>query len=136
MVLHVARTADVFRVGRTAREFVEDHAVGLGHDVGEHVETAAVGHAVHDFAHAALAAVLDHGFQRRDHRFTAIKAEALGADILLAEELLVLLASITFEDCAFLRRQPIVLSAPSIRSWKKRCSSTSAMCIFKANCAQ
>ena len=89
VILHVARAADIVRVCRTAREFVEDHAVGLGHHVGEHVQAPAVGHPVDDLAHARAAAVLDHGFQRRDHGFAAIKAEALGADVFLGEEFLV-----------------------------------------------
>ena len=93
VILHVAGSADVFRVGRAAREFVEDHAIGLGHHVGEHVEAAAVGHAIDDLAHAAAAAILDHGFQRRDHGFAAVEAEALGADVLLAEEAFVLFAA-------------------------------------------
>ena len=36
--------------------------------------------------------MLDHRFQGRDHRLAAIQAKALGADILLAEEFLILLA--------------------------------------------
>ena len=72
---------------------MEDDLVGLGEDVREDVQAAAVGHAVHDFLHAQRAAVLDHGFQRRDHGFAAVEAEALRADVLLAEELLVLFAA-------------------------------------------
>src|SRR3546814_2041332 len=47
-------------------------------------------HAEHDLAHAVLAAVFDHAFERGDHALAAIEAEALGADVFLAEELLVL----------------------------------------------
>ena len=93
VILHVAAAADIIGVGRAAREFVEDHAVGLGHHVGEHVQPPAVGHAVDDLAHARAAAVLDHRFQRRDHRFAAVEAEALGADIFLGEEFLVAFAA-------------------------------------------
>ena len=93
VVFHVARTTHVFGVGRAAREFVEDHAIGLGHHVGEHVKPAAVGHAVDNLAHAAGTAILDHGFQRRDHRFPAVQAKTLGADVLLAQELFVLFAA-------------------------------------------
>ena len=35
-----------------------------------------------------MAAVLDHRLKHGDHRFTAVQAEALGADVLLAEEIL------------------------------------------------
>ena len=93
VVFDVARTAHVFGIGSAARKFVEDHAVWLGQHVGEHVEPAAVGHAVNDFAHAALSAVFDHGFKRRDHRFPAIKPEPLGPDIFAAEEFLILLTA-------------------------------------------
>ena len=48
-------------------------------------------HAIDDFANAQLTAIFDDGFERGDHRFTAIKAEALGADIFLGEEFFVLL---------------------------------------------
>src|SRR3546814_7354501 len=90
MIFDVARTADILGVGRAAREFVEDRAIGLAHHVGEHVEPAAMRHAEHDLAHAVLAAVFDHAFERGDHALAAIEAEALGADVFLAEELLVL----------------------------------------------
>ncbi len=91
VIFHVARPADIVGVGRTTGEFMKDHAIGLGHHVGEHVEAAAMRHAVHDLAHAILAAVLDDRLHRGDHRFTAVEAEALGPDILLAEELFPLL---------------------------------------------
>ncbi len=54
VIFHVARTADIVGIGAAARKFVEDHAVGLGHHVGEHVQPAAMGHAVDDLAHAQL----------------------------------------------------------------------------------
>ncbi|GIX20402.1 MAG: hypothetical protein KatS3mg120_2078 [Erythrobacter sp.] len=50
-----------------------------------------MGHAIDDLAHARAAAMLDHRLERGDHRFPAIKPEALGADIFLGEEFLVLL---------------------------------------------
>ena len=93
MVLHIARTADVFRVGAATRKFVEDNLVGFAHHVGEHVEPAAVGHAVDDLANTLLAAVFDDSFQRRDHGFAAIEAEALGPDVFLAEERFILFAA-------------------------------------------
>ena len=93
VILHVARTADILGVRAATGKFVEDHPVGLGQHVRQHVEAAAVRQAVDDLAHAQLAAILDDSFQRRDHGFAAIQPEPLGADILLAEELLVLLAA-------------------------------------------
>ena len=91
VIFHITRTADIFGVGRAARKFVEDDAIGFGHHIGEHVEAAAMRHAIDDFAHAQMAAIFDDGFERRDHRFAAIKAEALGADIFFGEEFLILL---------------------------------------------
>ena len=51
----------------------------LAHDLRQHVEPPAVGHADHDLAHAERAAALDDLLQRRDHRLGAVEAEALGA---------------------------------------------------------
>ena len=47
-----------------------------------------MGHAEHDLLHAELAAALDDLLQRRDQRFAAVEAEALGAGVLDVEELL------------------------------------------------
>ena len=47
-----------------------------------------MGHAEHDFLHAERAAALDDLLQRRDQRFAAVEAEALGALVLDVEELL------------------------------------------------
>ena len=93
VVFHIARTADIVGIGAAARKFVEDDLVRLGHYVREHVQPAAMRHAVNDLAHARLAAIFDDGFESGDHRFPAIEAEALGPDIFLGEELLELLAS-------------------------------------------
>ena len=87
MIFHVAGAFDIVRVGRAALEFVEDGAVGLAQHVDEHVQPPAMRHAENDLAHAELAAALDDLLQRRDHRFGAIQAEALGAGIFLIEEL-------------------------------------------------
>jgi len=91
MIFDVARTADILRVGGAARKFVEDNAERLCHHIGEHVQATAMRHAVHDFAHAILAAIFDDRFHRRDHRFAAVQPEPLGPDVLLAEEFLPLL---------------------------------------------
>ena len=91
MIFDVARAADILGIGGAAGEFGEDRAIGLAHDVGEHVEPAAMGHAEDDRRDAILAAIFDHRLERRDHRFAAVEAEALGADIFAGEELLPLL---------------------------------------------
>ena len=45
-------------------------------------------HADHDFLHAEIAAALDDLLQRRDQRFGAVEAEALGAGELEVAEFL------------------------------------------------
>ena len=101
VIVHVARAADILRTRRSAGKFVEDHSVWLGHDVREYVETSAVRHPVDDLADAVRAAILDHRFERGDHCFAAIEAKALGADILLREEVFVFLAADhRLQDCA------------------------------------
>ena len=60
----------------------------LGHDLRQHVEPAAVGHADDDVFDAERAAALDDLLERRDHRFAAVEAEALGAGELEVAELL------------------------------------------------
>ena len=88
VVLHVAGAADVFRVGRAAAELVEDRLVGLAHEVGQDVQAAAVRHAEHHFLQAQLTAALEDLLETRNHRLGAFQAEALGAGVLLVEELL------------------------------------------------
>ena len=61
---------------------------GLRHHLREHVEPAAMRHAEHDVADAEAAAALDDLLERRDERFRAVEAEALGAGILEVDELL------------------------------------------------
>ena len=86
MVLHVGRALDVLGIGGIALELREDRGVGLAHEVGEHVEPAAMGHADDDLVQAELAAALEDLLQRRDQRFAAVEAEALGAGVFLVEE--------------------------------------------------
>ena len=62
MVFDVARPTNIVGVCTAPRKFVEDHPIGFGHHVREHVEATAVGHAVNDLAHAELATVFDDGF--------------------------------------------------------------------------
>jgi len=66
---------------------MEDHPVGLAHDVGQHIEAAAVGHAHGDLLHAHLATALDDLLQGGNDRFRALQAEALCAGVLGMEEL-------------------------------------------------
>ena len=47
-----------------------------------------MGHADHDLLDAELAAALEDLLERRDHRFAAVEAEALGAGVLDVEEAL------------------------------------------------
>ena len=80
MVFHVARAFDVAGRGSAALEFVKDLAIGLGHQIGEHVQPPAMAHAQNDLGDAQLAAALDDLLQRRHHRLAAVEPEALGAD--------------------------------------------------------
>jgi hypothetical protein len=75
-------------MGRAALELVEDRPVGLGHDIGQHVQAPAMRHADDDLVEAELAATLDDLLERRHHRFAAVEPEALGAGIFHVEEAL------------------------------------------------
>ena len=88
MILDVARAFDLVGVGRAALELVEQRAVRLAHHLGQHVEAAAMRHADDDVADTETAAALDDLLQRRDQRFAAVEAEALGAGELDVAELL------------------------------------------------
>ncbi len=88
MVFHVARALDLVGVGRASLELVEDRPVGLAHDIGEHVQASAMGHADDDLADAELPAALDDLLERRHRGFATVEAEALGAGILHVEEAL------------------------------------------------
>ncbi|MPL74173.1 hypothetical protein SDC9_19983 [bioreactor metagenome] len=88
VIFHVARTVDIVGLVGTALEFVEDRPVGLHHHVGQHAQPAAVRHAEDHLFQAEVAAALDDLFHRRDQRFAAIKAEALGAHVFHVQELL------------------------------------------------
>ncbi len=88
VILDVARAVGVVGRGRAALELVEDRAMRLRQNMGEHVEPAAMGHAERNVLHAERAAALDDLLQRRDHRFAAVEAEPLGAGELEVGELL------------------------------------------------
>ena len=88
VILHIARAFDVVGLERAALELLEDGAQRLRHHVGEHVETAAVGHAHRDFPHAQMAAALDDLLERGNDQFRAIEAKALGAGVFEIAEFL------------------------------------------------
>ena len=88
VIFDVARALDLVGHGGAALELVEQHAVRLCHHLREHVEPAAMRHAEHDLLHAEIAAALDDLLERRDQRFAAVEAEALGAGELHVAELL------------------------------------------------
>ena len=79
MIFDVAGALDRVGIGRAALEFMEQRAMRLAHHLGQHVEAAAMRHADHDLLHAEIAAALDDLLQRRNQRFAAVEAEALGA---------------------------------------------------------
>ncbi len=88
VVLHVARALDLVGMGRAALELVEDRPVGLGHDIGQHVQAPAMRHADDDLVQAELAAAFDDLLERRHHGFATVEPEALGAGIFHVEEAL------------------------------------------------
>src|SRR3954447_170899 len=88
MVLDVAGTFDRIRIGGATLEFMKQRAVRLAHHLGQHVEPAAMRHAQNDFLHAEIAAALDDLLERRDQRFSAVEAEALGSGELEVAEFL------------------------------------------------
>src|SRR6201992_665476 len=79
MIFDVAGAFDRVGVGGAALEFMKQRAMRLAQHLGQDVEAAAMRHADHDFLDAEIAAALDDLLQRRDQRFTAVEAEALGA---------------------------------------------------------
>src|SRR3546814_8283007 len=81
----------IFRIGGAAGKFVENDAKAFGEHIGKDVQTASMGHAIDDFAHAIMRTIFDDAFRRRNHGFAAIQPEPLGADIFLAEEFFILL---------------------------------------------
>jgi hypothetical protein len=87
VILDVARAQDVVAAGRTL-ELAEDRGIGLAHDVGEHVEPAAMRHAEDDLVDAELGTPADHGLHGGNRTLAAVEPEPLGARELDVEELL------------------------------------------------
>src|SRR5882672_4583070 len=67
---------------------MKQRAMRLAHHLGQHVEPAAMRHAQNDFLHAEIATALDDLLERRNQRFSAVEAEALGAGELEVAEFL------------------------------------------------
>src|SRR3546814_2171359 len=79
VVLHVAGALDRARVD-VALELAEDLRVVLADDVGQHVETAAVGHPDGDLVERCLGGRLAELVDDRDRGLGALEAEPLLAD--------------------------------------------------------
>ena len=71
-----------------AFELGEQVAGHLAHDVDQHVQAAAVGHADDNLLHAALAGVVHELIHRGNEAFAAFEREALLADVLGVEKTL------------------------------------------------
>jgi len=56
VILHIAGAFHVVRRGRVSLKLGQDRDMGLAHDIGEDVQTAAVRHAENDLLDAQLAA--------------------------------------------------------------------------------
>ena len=88
MIFDVAGAFDVVGRKGAALEFVENRPVRLPHDLGQHIEAAAVRHAEDDVLDPQGAAALDDLFERRHHGFGAVKAKPLRARVFHVEEFL------------------------------------------------
>ena len=112
VVLHVTAAEVELRI--RVLEFAEDVARALAHDVREHVQAPAVGHAEHQLVDLMrVASAIDQERQQRDQALRAFEREALRADELLLDELL--------EDGA----------RPSVRGMRT-CSSRVSECVLGA----
>src|SRR5512133_1764946 len=78
-------------MGGVPLELGEYGNVGLAHDVGQHVEPAAVRHAQDHFRDPELARPLQNLLERRDRRLAAVQPEALRSGELDVQEALELL---------------------------------------------
>ena len=87
VVLDVAGALHRRRVD-VALELAEDRVVALAHDVGQHVEPAAVGHADDGRVEPGVGGRGEDLVEDRDRRLGALEAEPLRADVLRGEELL------------------------------------------------
>ncbi len=67
-------------------EFAENILRAFVHDVGQHVQPAAVGHAQHDFLDALIAGLFDGQVEQRNQAFGPFERKSLGADEALLDE--------------------------------------------------
>ena len=86
MVFHIARSIHILWLERAALEFVKDRAVGFGHHIGQHRQTAPVGHADDDVFYAQGATTFDDLLHRWNEAFAAIKPKAFSAHVFDMEE--------------------------------------------------
>ena len=132
MIFDVAGPFDVVGRKGAALEFVENRPVRLPHDLGQHIEAAAVRHAEDDVLDPQGAAALDDLFERRHHGFGAIKAKPLRAGIFHVEEFLETLR-IRRASSGSARLPSLVkvisLSGPSIRCCSQLFSAGSEICM-------
>ena len=104
VVLDVTRPLDRLGV-EIALELLEDLAVGLAHDVGEHVEPAAVGHAHDRLVEPLGDRLVQQGVEDHDGRLRTLEAEPLLADVAGVEEAFEDLGGVqAVEDVALLVR--------------------------------
>ena len=138
VIFDVAGAADVVGLGRAARELVEDGAVRLAHDVGEHVEAAAVGHADDDLVDAELAAVLDDCSSAGTIASPPSRPKRLVPAYFLARNFSHCSASISLLRIGFLPSGVKAMSSslPSIRSWMQAFCVGVDVHIFKADVPQ
>ena len=86
MIFDVAAAQVQLRVD--VGELAENLAWAFGHDVGQHVQPAAMGHAQHDFANPLLAGFFDRQIQQGNQAFRPFQREALGSQKPLLNEFL------------------------------------------------
>ena len=85
VVLHIASAGG--NLPLNVLELTEDCVGVLTDDVGEDVQSAAMGHAEDKFVELLLTRLLDHQREQRDEAFRALERETLGADVFLLDEL-------------------------------------------------
>ena len=111
VVLDVAGTLDRRRID-VALELGEDRLVALAHDVGQHVESAAVRHAEHGGVEARVGGVRQDLVEHGNRGLGTFDAEALRADVLGGEELLERLGGVQPLEDAVLALLRVLLDAP------------------------
>ena len=86
MIFYVPIAKTLVGNGRSFK-FSEDLLVGFFHDVGQHVQTTAVGHPDDDFHYAHFGPLIDGGIQGNDGAFTAFQREAFLANVFGVQKL-------------------------------------------------